>query len=190
MSDRQGEVDEYVSDAYRWWHLSEPSSELAEALADGWIAAPARVLDLGCGLGVELGELAQRGFEGVGIDTSRVAIERGRASQPGVEFLVGDVRNLPFGEGTFDVLLDRGCLHYLSADDRAQYEREAWRVLRPGGRFLLRACLTSEGRRNHLSAEIVEAEFGRWIATAVERRPIVSDTCSMEAVVARLEKPL
>jgi SAM-dependent methyltransferase len=183
-------TDEYASDTYRWWHLSQASPELLAALADGWIAAPGRVLDLGCGLGVELGHLAGLGFEAIGIDHSRVAIERAQASQPSVQFVIGEVRQLPFPAGAFDVLLDRGCLHYLSAVDRVRYEAEAWRVLRPGGRLLLRACLNSAGERNDLSPKIVQMEFGRWIAVAIERRPIVSDTRSMDAVVARLQKLL
>jgi SAM-dependent methyltransferase len=183
-------ADEYAGEAYRWWHLSEPSPELREAVADGWIVPAGRVLDLGCGLGVELGALARLGFDATGIDQSPTAIERARTSQPDVQFVVGDVRSLPFDAGSFDLLLDRGCFHYMSPADRTQYEREAWRVLRPGGRLLLRACLTSEGRRNELSAEAVRAVFGRWVAVAVDRRSIASDTRSMDAVVARLEKPL
>jgi SAM-dependent methyltransferase len=88
-------TDEYASGTYRWWHLSQPSLELVEALSDGWIAPPGRVLDLGCGLVVELGRLAGLGFEAIGIDHSRVAIERARATQPSVQFVVGDVRQLP-----------------------------------------------------------------------------------------------
>jgi hypothetical protein len=38
--------------------------------------------------------------------------------------------------------------------------------------------------------EIVRREFGRWVVATIEQRPIVSDTRSMDAVVARLEKPL
>jgi SAM-dependent methyltransferase len=183
-------TDEYADDTYRWCHLSKPSPELLEALADGWFDPPARVLDLGCGLGVEVAYLASLGFEPIGIDSSRTAIERARSDSPHVQFVVGDVRELPFADGAFDVLLDRGCLHYLSARDRARYESEAWRALRPGGRVLLRACLTSEGERNEMSAEVVREEFGRWIAITVDQGPILSDTRSMEAVVARLEKPL
>ena len=183
------DLDEYASDAHRWWHLSRPSPELLEALGDGWIAPPARVLDLGCGLGVELGILAGLGFEATGIDQSEIAIERARASHRAARFLVGDVRELPFELETFDVLLDRGCLHYLTAPDRTRYEREAWRVLRPGGRFLLRACLTSGGVRNDLPADLLEREFARWHRVVSQRRSIPSDTRSMEALVARLEKP-
>jgi SAM-dependent methyltransferase len=181
--------DEYATGVYRWWHLSEPSPELREAMDDGWLAPPGRALDLGCGLGVEAAALAARGFEATGIDVSEVAIERAAAEHPDARFLVGDVRRLPFEDEAFDLLLDRGCLHYLEAADRASYEREAWRVLRPDGRFLLRACLTSGGERNDLPDDVLDRLFARWRHVRVEQRRIPSDTRSMEALVARLEKP-
>jgi SAM-dependent methyltransferase len=156
MSDRATtEMDEYGTDAYCWWHLSAPSPELLEAIADGWITAPGRALDLGCGLGVEAAELARIGMEAAGVDLSPVAIARARTTYPDVEFRVADVRQLPFDDASFDLLLDRGCFHYLPAADRPAYEGEAWRVLRAGGRFLLRACLTSEGTRNDVPDDLL-----------------------------------
>lgn len=62
----------------------------------------------------------------------------------GVSFVRGDVLALPFAAGVFDVALDRGCFHYLSPARWPDYAAEAQRVLRPGGRMLLRACLTSQ----------------------------------------------
>jgi SAM-dependent methyltransferase len=182
-------ADEYISGVYRWWHLSGPSPELLEALDDGWIPRSGRVLDLGCGLGVEVGDLAERGFHAVGIDSSPNAIERAARDHPRVEFLIGDVLDLPFPDQAFDVLLDRGCFHYVASPDRPRYEAEAWRVLRPGGRFLLRACLTSAGKRNDMPLDLVDRYFRRWRVAATAERGIPSDRRLMRAVVARLEKP-
>jgi SAM-dependent methyltransferase len=185
----QDQPDEYTTDVYRWWHLSRPSPELMAVLEDGTIAPPGRVLDLGCGLGVELAEMARRGFQAVGIDISRAAIDQASQLHPTVEFHVADVLSLPFAAERFDVLLDRGCFHYLAPADRPRYEVEAWRVLRPGGRFLLRACLTSGGERNDLPDDVIERHFARWTVLEQQHRSIPSDTRAMEAVVALLEKP-
>ena len=182
--------DEYTTGRYRWWHLSRTSPELLEALADGWIAPPARVLDLGCGLGVELAALADRGFQAVGIDTSAVAVERARRAHPEVEFVVGDVLAMPFEAESFDAIIDRGCFHTLAGADRSRYEREAWRVLRPGGRFLLRAFRASAaGDRNDMSPGVVRRHFARWTIVAEADGRIPSDARLMDAVLARLEKP-
>jgi SAM-dependent methyltransferase len=183
--------DEYTSGRYRWWHLSRTSPELLEALADGWIAPPGRVLDLGCGLGVELAALAGRGFEAVGIDTSPVAVERARRAHPEVEFMVGDVLDLPFEAESFDVIIDRGCFHAIAGADRSRYEREAWRVLRPGGRFLLRAFRTlAAGDRSDMSPGVVRRHFARWTIVAEGEGRIPSDARLMDAVLARLAKPV
>jgi SAM-dependent methyltransferase len=185
----QDEPDEYTTDVFRWWHLSSPSPELLAAVDEGLIAPPGRVLDLGCGLGVELAELASRGFEAVGVDVSSEAIARARQLHSRVDFQVADVLSLPFQSDSFDVLLDRGCFHYIAEPDRRRYETEAWRVLRPGGRFLLRACLTSGGKRNDLPDDVTGSYFSRWQVLADRRQAIPSDTRSMQAVVAVLEKP-
>jgi SAM-dependent methyltransferase len=182
-------ADEYATDVHRWWHLSEPSPELVEALDDGWLPPSGRVLDLGCGLGSELALLASRGFEAVGVDQSSVAISRAREEHPGIEFLVADVLDLPFDDASFDVVLDRGCFHYLEAPDRPRYEQEAWRVLRTGGRFLLRACLNSAGMRNDVPDNVVDLVFARWHDAGTAERMIPSDRREMPAIVARLEKP-
>jgi 2-polyprenyl-3-methyl-5-hydroxy-6-metoxy-1,4-benzoquinol methylase len=51
--------DPYKDGVYRWWHLSQVPPELLAAQADGWLGQPGHVLDIGCGLGVELAPLAR-----------------------------------------------------------------------------------------------------------------------------------
>jgi SAM-dependent methyltransferase len=137
---------QYQTDIHRIWHLSTPPPELLAALEDGWLGVPRRVLDLGCGLGSELAHLAQRGVAlTVGVDRSMAALQRARRLHPAVAFVQADVLELPFAPAGFEVVLDRGCWHYLRAADRPRYAAEVWRVLCPGGRFLLRACLYAQG---------------------------------------------
>ena len=42
------EADPYESEVHRWWHLSDPSPELREAVDDGYLAGAGRFVDLGC----------------------------------------------------------------------------------------------------------------------------------------------
>jgi SAM-dependent methyltransferase len=149
--DRQREHDDpYLSGVYRWWHLSGPSPELQEAVADSWIDVGARVLDVGCGLGTELGWLAaqQQSALAVGLDRSVRALGRLRAERPAVSVVAADVLALPFQAASFRTVLDRGCYHYLyqrlPGVDRRRDGAEVARVVMPGGRLLLRACLTSD----------------------------------------------
>jgi SAM-dependent methyltransferase len=106
--------EEYADGTYRWWHLSTRSPELLAVLDNGLLAPPGRVLDLGCGLGVEVAALTTRGFDAVGVDLSAAAIGKAGELHPGLDFRVADVRALPFPPASFDVLVDRGCLHYLA----------------------------------------------------------------------------
>jgi SAM-dependent methyltransferase len=181
---------QYQTDIHQFWHLSTPPPELLAALADGWLGVPRRVLDLGCGLGTELAHLAQRGVAlTVGVDRSIAALQRARRLHPAVAFVQADVLELPFGQAGFDVVLDRGCLHYLRAADRPRYAAEVGRVLCPGGRFLLRACLYAQGVRNDLSESLLRRIFAGWRIVSLEQAQIPSDTRQMVALVARLERP-
>jgi ubiquinone/menaquinone biosynthesis C-methylase UbiE len=100
-----------------------------------------RILDLGCGHGRSLTELAARAPTGpaIGVDSSRlmvdIAARRNRALiQPDrVEVVPGRVESLPFPENFFDKVL---CVHVLYFwKDLELPLREIARVLKPGGRL-------------------------------------------------------
>jgi len=97
------------------------------------------VLELGCGYGRILGQLASAGTRLVGIDTSPASIQLARkelSNRPAIELHVMNALDLQFESGTFDRVL---CLQNgLSAfhADPARIIREAIRVTRPGGQLL------------------------------------------------------
>jgi SAM-dependent methyltransferase len=187
LDEHPPERDPYADGtAERYWHLSTPSPEIRAALQDGWLRPGMRVLDLGCGLASEIAYLATLGFQVTGVDISAEAIRRATAAHPGLELIKADVRHLPFAAEAFDVLLDRGCFHYLAVEDRAAYAAEAWRILRPDGRLLLRACLRAQGVRNDLDAHTIRSVFREWEVRNLTTTAIPSDARTMEAVVARL----
>jgi SAM-dependent methyltransferase len=80
-----------------------------------------RALDLGCGTGAHTRQLQERGWEVMGVDNVRravdVAIARGGESS---RYVIGDVAHLPgCGVGKdFDFFLDVGCFHGLRHDAR------------------------------------------------------------------------
>lgn len=93
--------------------------------------AGVRLLDVGCGTGHHLHELAGRGFEVTGVDGSPDMLEQARRANPGVELREADVDQLPFGASTFDLAICIEVLRYLP-DPRACVAEIA-RVLAPGG---------------------------------------------------------
>jgi SAM-dependent methyltransferase len=167
----------------------ETIAELVRALDAGWLGAPGRVLDLGCGLGSELAFLACRGFRGVGVDLSPVALARAVARHPAVRFVRADALHLPFAAGVFDLAIDRGCFHYLLTPDRPAYAAEAARVLAPGGRLFLRACLNTAGVRNDIDEAALRKDFAGWRWRRVTYANLESDTRVMPALVALLRRP-
>jgi SAM-dependent methyltransferase len=96
-------------------------------------ARPRRVLEVGGGEG----ELAERivrelGAELVGVDQSERMVEIQRAK--GIDARVGDVQELPFEDGEFDVAVAAWMLYHVADLDRALGELA--RVLRRGGRVV------------------------------------------------------
>lgn len=71
-----------------------------------------RVLDLGCRIGSFAAAFHEEGAEVVGIEGRQSNLDY---AQPGPVYVLGDVRDLPPGLGTFDVTLCLGILYHLSA---------------------------------------------------------------------------
>jgi len=97
-----------------------------------------RVLDVGCGPGVLVEALAERGCELVGVDPAVGMIELARAKHSdvaGAAFAVAAAERLGFPDGSFDAVVCTGVLERIADDEVAL--REMARVLRPGGSLLL-----------------------------------------------------
>jgi len=96
-----------------------------------------RVLDVACGTGVVAITAARSGAQVTGLDLTpellAAAKESARIAEMSIEFRVGDVETLPFGDGTFDVVLSQ--FGHIFAPRPPLATREMLRVLRSGGRI-------------------------------------------------------
>lgn len=112
------------------------SSWLIETAGDG---KDARVLEVGCGAGSLLAQVAAKGYRYFGCDLSprMAAGARARAQEARVPagIACADAENLPFRTGSVDLVIAVGVLEYLPQPLR--FLEEAGRVLRAGGRLLL-----------------------------------------------------
>jgi SAM-dependent methyltransferase len=181
-----GVTDHYADGTYRWWHLSRPSPELLQALAGSWLPPSGLALDAGYGLGTEAGHLYQLGWRVVGVDLSPAALAAAARCHQGPSYLRGDLLRLPLRSSVFDACLDRGCFHYLPASYRAGYAAELRRVLRPGGKLLLRASLRAAGVRNDIDEDVILTTFAQWRVEHMQRTKIPSDTRALDVLLVRL----
>ena len=144
-----------------------------------------RVLDLGSGAGFDCFLAAQRvGDRGrvIGVDMTSEMIEKGRENArrggySNVEFRQGEIENLPVEDGSIDIVISN-CVINLSPDKNRVF-KEAFRVLKPGGRFMVSdivltgtlpqsvlqsaeayaACISGALRKDRYIAAIAEAGF-------------------------------
>jgi ubiquinone/menaquinone biosynthesis C-methylase UbiE len=93
------------------------------------------VVDVGCGGGRAVGELAALGKKAIGVDLDPEMIEIAARRWPEGEFHVGDATALPLDDASVTGYRADKVLHVL--DDPTLALTEARRVLRPGGRAVL-----------------------------------------------------
>src|SRR5207249_3373149 len=95
----------------------------------------ATCVDVGCGAGYAVAELARKGLKVTGIDADPDAVEAARERAPGAMFHVAHSADLPLEDASMDGYRALRLFHLL--DDSAPTISEAHRVLRPGGRIVV-----------------------------------------------------
>ena len=98
-----------------------------------------RVLEIGCGCGSEAERFARAGAQYTAVDLTNAAVSitqrRFQLNNLAGQFVQGDAENLPFADGSFDLVYSHGVLHH--TPDTPRTIREVYRVLSPGGRAMI-----------------------------------------------------
>jgi SAM-dependent methyltransferase len=132
------------------WALSEEQQvpNYEEALKRVRVEPGQLVLDVGCGVGVFLGLVADRGAQPFGLDASEALIAAARERLPEADLRVGEMEALPYEDDTFDLVT--GFSSFFFATDMVAALREAGRVAKPGAAVVIQVWGPHE--RNDLEA--------------------------------------
>jgi SAM-dependent methyltransferase len=149
-----------------------PPNQMPLNQMDGlsWIdPAAASLLDLGCNVGALLGAAAQLypRLKLAGVDINGAAIETARRNlaQADLQQCAGPL--LPFADSSFDRVTCIEVLEHIPQAQRRATLREVWRVLKPGGKFILRC--PHAGIFQGLDASNLRFRFPRLHRTIIRR---------------------
>ena len=114
-----------------------------------------RILDLGCGTGLELGYYLERVPTAriTGIDLAPGMLETLRKKFPGkdISLILGSYFTVPFGENVYDAAVSVESLHHFTKEEKIPLYAKLKTALKPGGYFILTDyfSLSDEEETNH-----------------------------------------
>ena len=113
-----------------------------------------RVVDLGCGTGHHVAEIAARGADVEGLDADTAMLDRARAEHPTLTFQDADARTFRVGTPV-DAVFSNATLHWVPKQDQQAVAEAVHRALRPGGRYV--AEMGGAGNVATILAAVAEA---------------------------------
>jgi SAM-dependent methyltransferase len=152
-----------------------PDHRLVELVEGPDKLRPGRALDLGCGIGRNALYLARHGWQTVGVELVRHAVELAqRKASPQslpIRFVQGDVTKLADLDigADFTLLMDGGCYHMIPADRRDAYAASVTRVAGPEARLIIVGLARTLGADCH--PENLLARLPGWRLVQLERVP-------------------
>jgi SAM-dependent methyltransferase len=162
----------------RYRSLAAPNDTVVEWAAT--VQVGGTILDVGCGVGRHVTYLGGLGFSLAGVDISPTGVQQTKeiCAERGVVFdgRISDMNTLPWPDNTFVAALSTSTIHHHRRAGITRALAEIWRVLQPGGLFLVDFPSTDtltyqELRRQVEAGEISEVEPN----TFVDERPDSDD---------------
>ena len=144
---------------------------VTEALIEGGsLTRDSQVLELGCGTGNYIRALKETvGCASWGVDRSEEMLAHARARAGDVEFVLGDATRLGFADKSFDLVFSVDVIHHIEA--KADFYKEAYRVLGPGGRL----CTMTHAEELIRNSMLLSRYFPETVPDNIARYPTVDE---------------
>jgi ubiquinone/menaquinone biosynthesis C-methylase UbiE len=142
---------------------------VTEALIEGGsLTRDSQVLELGCGTGNYIRALEETvGCASWGVDRSEEMLAHARARAGDVAFMLGDAARLGFADNSFDLVFSVDVIHHIDA--KADFYKEAYRVLVPGGRL----CTMTDSEELIRNSMVLSRYFPETVPVNIARYPTV-----------------
>jgi len=176
MSDSYDWDAAYKNHNFKHWEFDYPSPELSALVAIGSFEKNSKMLDVGCGGGLDAIFLAQSGFNVIGIDISPTALKigkrRAKSANVEVDWRLGNILDLPVENESIDLVIDRGLFHVIDDENRQTYSSEVHRVLKLHGQLLIRGA-SKESSAGDRFNPVTEEAMKKYFSSAFKIGPVL-----------------
>mgnify|MGYP002545433528 FL=1 len=114
----------------------EGYKKLAELIPDSC----KKLLDLGCGTGLELHEIFKKipDLEVTGIDLTKEMLDKLKSNFPdkNINLILGSYFDVPFGEKAFDIVISFQTMHHFTHESKVSLYKKIRKALKPSGMYI------------------------------------------------------
>jgi len=160
---------------------------LKNLIRTGELNTASQVLDVGCGTGNYIIALEKAiGCSCWGVDPSKQMLTEAKVRNPNVHISIGRAEQLPYPAGFFDLVFSVDVIHHVSG--RPAYSREAYRVLKKGGKV----CTVTDSEEIIRRRQPLSVYFPETVEIELQRYPRILDlwTMMVKAGFTRLQETI
>jgi ubiquinone/menaquinone biosynthesis C-methylase UbiE len=168
-------------------HRQVQPEVLKNLIQTGELNSASRVLDVGCGTGNYTVALEKAlGCASWGIEPSEQMLAKASERTQSAQFKIGKAEQLSYPADFFDLVFSVDVIHHVG--DRAAFYREAYRVLKKGGKI----CTVTDSEDIIRRRQPLSVYFPESIEVELKRYPGISDLEAMMAKIGfgNLQKPV